>query len=334
MTGPKQSSGSSGGKSGGGSSKAPPAVLVISTEPFLLNQAEQDIIDQYVPAEYRDLNLKVTFGWETDLGSVIEFLQTLPFLGDRRLLVLREVQKLEDYKELVSYLKDPNPASTLLMTSSELKRSDAGYRSLSAQCEARELKRPHGKALTGWVRNQFKARGKEIDTGLCELLVQISGENLGLLATEIEKIVLGSGGNSSIEKADLDVSVPGGVEVIFNFLDALGDGDLSQALSSLKSLFENDNKAEYIIHMMAWHYRQLIRGKDLVRTGLSPGEAAVKMGKRFPAIKEKFTRHMRRVKDDDLVRAMNLLATGDLELKRGSLPEVTVLDRVVLELLC
>ncbi len=314
-------------------SKVQAAALIISPEPFLLSQAETDIVGRVVPPEFRDMNLMVTFGWETDLGSVVEFLQTLPFLGDRRLLVLREVQKLPDYKELVSYLKDPNPASMLLMTSSELKKSDAGYRALSAHCDASELKRPYGRALTGWVRGRFKEQSKDIDSTLCELLVQISGENLGLLATEINKIVLSSGESNSISREDLDVSVPGGVEVIFNFLDALGDGDSAKALTSLKSLFENDSKAEYIVHMMAWHYRQLIRGRDLVKSGLSPGDAAVKMGKRFPSMKEKFTRHMRRVKDDDLLRAMDVLAAGDLQLKRGSIPEVIVLDRMVLQLL-
>lgn len=332
MTSSKKSGGRTSRKSGSFSGKGP-AALLISSEPFLLHQEESRIVDQFIPPEYRDLNLRITFGWETDLGTVVEFLQTLPFLGEHRLLVLREVQKLEGYKELVSYLEDPNPASMLLMTSSELKKSDAGYRALSAHCESTELKRPYGRALTGWVGARFREQGKKIDPSLCELLVQISGDNLGLLATEIEKIVLSSGERAEVSREDLDVSVPGGVEVIFNFLDALGDGNLSKALSSLKSLFENDNRAEYIVHMMAWHYRQLMRGRDLVNSGLSPADAAVKMGKRFPGIKEKFTRHMRRVSDDDLVRALEVLAAGDLQLKRGSMPEVTVLDRMVLQLL-
>ncbi|MDT8396554.1 MAG: DNA polymerase III subunit delta [bacterium] len=312
---------------------APPAILFISPEPFLLAQAEQEAVHRLMPLENRDLNLLIAYGWETDLGTVVEFLQTLPFLGDRRLLVLREVNKLPDYKELTTYLKDPNPKSTLLMTSSELKRSDSGYRVLSPLCEASELKPPYGRSLAGWVRTRFRNQGKEIDNGLCELLVQISGENLGLLATEIDKVVLSAGDKGSIAEEDLDVSVPGGVEVIFNFLDALGDGDSSRALLSLKSLVDSDNAPEYIVHMMAWHYRQLIRGKDLVRSGLSPGEAALKMGKRYPKIREKFTRHMGRVNEDDLVRALDALATGDLELKRGSIPEAAVLDRMVLELL-
>jgi DNA polymerase-3 subunit delta len=309
------------------------ATLVISTEPYLLAQAERETIERLVPPESRDLNLKVLYGWETDLGTVVEFLQTLPFLGDRRVLVLREVHKLPDYKELTSYLKDPNPSSTLFMTSSGMKKSDSGYRTLSALCDASELRRPYGRSLMSWVRARFRSQGKEIEPAFCELLVQISGDNLGLLATEIDKIVLVSGDRGSIAEEDLDVSVPGGVEVIFNFLDALGDGDSSRALASLKTLLESDNPPEYIVHMMAWHYRQLIRGKDLVRSGLSAGEAAVKMGKRFPALKEKFTRHMRRVKDGDLVRALDVLAAGDLMLKRGRIPEVTVLDRMVLELL-
>ena len=310
-----------------------PAVLLISSEPFLLVEAEREMRDRLILPEERDLNYLQLYGWEARLADVLQFLQTMPFLGNRRLLVIREIHKFEEWKSLLGYLEDPNPASSLLMTSSELKKSNAQFKSLSSNCEASELRRPYGKALTGWVRNRFSSAGKSIDQELVEVLIQIIGDDLGILSTEIEKIVLSSGNRDAISRDDLSVSVPGGVEIIFNLLDALGDGNGARALASLKTLLMSDSPPEYIVHMMAWHYRQLLRGKELTTAGLSPGDAAVKMGKRYSGLKEKFARQIRRASQKNIVKALEVLSECDRELKRGQISSEVLLDRLVLELL-
>jgi DNA polymerase-3 subunit delta len=306
---------------------------MISSESFLLMEAEKDLRDRLIPEGERDLNSMMLYGWEANLGGVLEFLQTLPFLGNRRLLVIREIQKFEEWKHLVGYLKDPNPASLLLMTSSELKRSNAQFKTLSSHAETSELKRPYGKTLIKWVGDRFRKSGKSIDSELCEILIQIAGEDLGILATEIEKVVLSSGDGDRITQEDLSVSVPGGIEIVFNLLDALGDHNGSKAMSSLRALLMGDSPPEYLVHMMAWHYRQLLRGRELVKSGLSPAQAAVKMGKKYSGLKEKFARQVGRATENDLVRALEVLANYDRDLKRGQIPSGILLDRLVLELL-
>ena len=306
---------------------------MISPEPFLLLEAEKDLRDRLIPKGEQDLNFMIHYGWEAKLADILEFLQTLPFLGNRRLLVIREIQKLEGWKHLVDYLKDPNPASLLLMTSSELKRSSAPFKALSSFAEVSELRRPYGKALVKWVSDRFGKSGKSIDPRLSEILIQIVGEDLGIIATEIDKVVLSSGDGDQITQEDLSVSVPGGVEIVFNLLDALGDHNSSKAMSSLKTLLMNDSPPEYLVHMIAWHYRQLLRGKELEQSGLSPTQAAVKMGKKYSGLKEKFARQIGRATENDLVRALESLAHCDRNLKSGQIPSGVLLDRLVLELL-
>lgn len=306
---------------------------MISGEPFLLEEAERELKDRTIGLQEQDLNFMMLYGWEAKISDTLGFLQTLPFLGNHRLLVIREVHKFEEWKSLLDYLKDPNPASTLLMTSSELKRSSAQFKKLSACSDVRELKRLYGKGLLRWVEGRFSKAGKTIAPELSEMLVQIAGEELGILATEIEKVIVSSGDSPAITRDDLNVSVPGGVEIVFNFLDALGDNNGNRAMSSLKTLLMSDSPPEYLLHMMAWHYRQLLRAKELVSSGLSPSAAAVKMGKKYPSIKEKFARQVGRASEKDLVKALEVLADCDRELKRGQIPNGVLLDRLVLELL-
>lgn len=310
-----------------------PAYLFISSEPLLLNEAVDDLRDQAIPPENRDLNYLALYGWDAEIGTVLEFLQTIPFLADRRMLEIREVQKFSDWKKLLDYLKDPNPESCLVMTSSELQRKDTAFKSLSKHSSVSELKRPYTNALPGWVVKRFSTFGKKIDHDLARLLVMIVGSSLSSLSTEVEKLVLHAGERDVIEEADLDASLPGGVETVFSLLDAIGDGDGPHAMICLRRLMEAGTPPEQLVHMMARHYRQLIRGDVLLKSGMAPGDAAARLGIRYPNLQKKFSRQLGRAKDRDLESDLERLSVTDRLLKTSPIPEAVVMDRLLLDLL-
>jgi len=310
-----------------------PAYLFVSTEPLLLNEAVDNLRDRAVPMESRDLNYLVMYGWDAEIGTVIEFLQTMPFLADRRMLVIREIQKFPDWKKLLDYLKDPNPVSCLVMTSSELRKKDAAYRSISKHSTVSELKKPYTNALPGWVVKRFSEAGKTIDHDLARLLVMIAGSDLSSLSTEVQKVVLHAGERDVIEKADLDASLPGGVETIFSLLDAIGDGDGPQAMICLKRLMESGAAPEQLVHMLARHYRQLIRGDAFVKSGMTPADAAGKLGIRYPGLQKKFARQLGRANNRDIESDMERLSVTDRLLKTSPIPQDVVMEKLLLDLL-
>ena len=307
--------------------------LLISAELLLINEAVEELMELLIPREARDLNYLSVYGWDAEIGSVLEFLQTLPFLSDRRLLVIHEIQEFSDWKKLLDYLKDPNPSSFLLLTSSEMDKKSAVYRSFSRLVEVPKLSRPYGKSLTGWVVKRFRAAGKGISPELAGVLIEISGTVLSSLAMEVEKVSLHAGNRDTITRDDLNASLPGGVETVFSFLDALGEGKKSQAIVCLKRLLESGAPPEFLVHMTAAHYRKLIKGKELVGTGLQPIQAAVKVGIQYPNLQEKFARQLRRARERDLESDLKSLSVCDRHIKTGSLPNEVILDKLLLDLL-
>lgn len=310
-----------------------PAYLFISSEPLLLSEAVDDLRDRVVPAEGRELNYLVLYGWDAEIGTVMEFLQTLPFLGNRRMLVIKEIHKFPDWKKLLDYLEDPNPRSCLVMTSSELRRGDSAFRSISRHSSVSELKKPYAKALPGWVVKRFSASGKTIDHDLAHMLVMIAGSDLSSLSTEVEKVVLHAGERDVIEKADLNATLPGGIETVFSLLDAIGDGDGPHAMVCLKRLMESGAPPEQLIHMLARHYRQLMRGDALLKSGMKPGDAARKLGIRYPNLQKKFTRHLGRVESRDVESDMEKLSLADRLLKTSPVSQDVIMEMLVLDLL-
>ena len=309
------------------------AYLLMSTEPLLVQEKEEELTAAVVPEETRDLNLLTVYGWEAEIGPLVEFLQTMPFLAERRMLVVREIQKFGDWKMLIDYLKDPNPGSCLLMTSTELRRKDPVFRGLSPLVQTVELKKPYGDRMGRWAVDRFRSLDKEIDPDLAALLVEITGGSMSTLAAEIEKVSLYAGTRARIEPDDLTATIPGGVETVFSLIDAIGEGRWEKAMTCLRTLLDTGSRPEYLVHMLARHYRQLIRARSMVASGTPAGKAAEAQGIRFKGLKEKFTRQLGRVKNRDLIGDMERLAACDRELKTGRLPDDVVLDRLLLDLL-
>jgi DNA polymerase-3 subunit delta len=321
------------GKADTTSTSLPQATLIVSTESLLVQEAEDALRMRILPEDPGGMNHLSLYGWDADLGQVLEFLQTMPFLAERRLLVIREIQKFKDWKELVGYLKDPNPSSYLILTSTELRKKDAAYRTLSKHADLNEIRKPYSNAMSGWVVKRFRGLGKKIDSRLADVLVSVAGDNLAALAAEIDKVAIHSGDRDQVREEDLDVVMPGGVSTIFNLLDALGDGNKREALVALERIMETEGRPEMILAMIARHYRQLLRGQALVSRGKEPKAAARELGVAFPNLQEKFARHLRRADQAKLESALKAVSSCDLELKRGRVPGQLLLDRLTLELL-
>ncbi len=306
--------------------------LILSPEPLFLKEAEDQLVERVVPPESRDMNYLALYGWEAEPSMVEEFLQTLPFLADRRLLVLREVQSFSAWKRLVEYLKDPNPSSCLLMTSSELKKKDPLYKGVSSKTAVIERKKLYGPALVKWVISRFSSLGMEADEGIARTLIEVAGSGLMELSHEIEKISLFAGDRTAVQQTDLEATVPGGVESIFSLTDAVGEGNKPRAFKLLRTLIDNGNRPEFIVHMIVRHQRQLLRGKSFVSAGRTPREAAQEVGIRFPGLREKYAKQLERTTEEKLENRIKKISECDLKLKTSSIHDEILLDELLVNL--
>lgn len=310
-----------------------PAYLLLSPEPLFLREAEKELLDAVMSSQGREMNYLAVYGWEADATDALEFLQTMPFLSDRKLLVIREFHTFGDWKELLGYLEDPNPFSCLLLTSSEVKRNDSSCKVISRHAPVIERRRPYGAGLARWVVNRFAFLGMEADEDIARTMIDIAGTGLMELTSEIEKVSLYAGDRKVIQQSDLKATVPGGVENIFSLLDSVGERDSSRSLHLLRVLTDSGIRPEFILHMIARHYRQLLRGKVMVSGGMTPQAAAKKLGIRFAGLQKKFTKQLGMVQRSELERGIRELSRCDLKLKTGRIPEDILLDDLLVQLL-
>ena len=214
-----------------------PVYYLFGEDDFLKEQATRDLIEAAVDPATRDFNLEIRRASELDAEALDALLSTPPMLAERRVVVLREVDKLKKGARtlLDRYLTRPAHDTVLvLVTPSGAKAEKA----LSDRSTAVEYAPLTGDRLPRWVAYHAQhALGRSITPEAVTLLVEAVGGDLAQLAVELEK--LASYATETIDaRAVADVVGVRRGESLGDLLDAVAAKDASTALGLIPIILQ------------------------------------------------------------------------------------------------
>ena len=204
---------------------------------FLKDARVRELIETAIDPSTRDFNLEQRRGAELDAEGLDLLLSTPPMLAERRVVVVRDVDKLkkDPRKLLDSYLKRPAHDTVLLLVAPSGAKPD---RMLSDGSTAVEFAPLTGDRVPKWVAHQVETKlGRTITPDAISLLVQAVGEDLAQLAVELEKLASFSDGIIDETAVSAVVGVRRG-ESLSDLLDAIAGRDATQALALLPGVLQ------------------------------------------------------------------------------------------------
>jgi DNA polymerase-3 subunit delta len=224
--------------------------FLCSSETFFLEEALYSVVDTVVPVSQRDFNYDV-FNSSSSAQQIIDTSYSFPFLAARRLVVIRDFHQFsaQNVKILVPYLK--NPSETTCMTI--LSQKDP-KKSISADWRIFHL-RLRESDIPAWIRQRASMKGMKISASAVDHLLESLGPDIGLLASEIEKLYVS--GLKNIEDRDI-ISGTGMMKEYtpFNLIDAITAGKRTKAFKILRSLLaKKSSDATAVLGPLNWHYR-------------------------------------------------------------------------------
>jgi DNA polymerase-3 subunit delta len=244
------------------------------------------------------------------------------FAGGARLVLLDEVErwKAADVKSIAAYLDDPNPDSVLALVGDVKADSPLG-KAIAKRGEvlAYDVTK---RALPGWVREQFRRVGAEADEEACRTLVELVGENLDELATEVDKLATWAAGEP-IGAREVELLATGRAETpIFALTDAWGRRDVRGVLAACEALLDRSDRSRRdelarIAGSMASHVARVRACQALAVEGVRPRDAAGTL-KLHPFAAEKAFAQAANFTADELGSAVVRLAELDHAVKGGS----------------
>ncbi len=312
-----------------------PVYLFFGDEGFLVQECVDLLIAKTVDPGSRDFNFNTVYCKGTSGPEIVNLCQTLPFMAERRLVIAKEVEALKaaDLETLTVYLRDPSPATCLVMIANQPRfDKKAVISAVESHGAATRFFPLLDREMLPWIEDRVHARGLTIDRDGAQFVWQGLGNDLQTISNELEKVLIAVKDRKRVTLDDVKGVVGDFREYTsFDLADAVGKKNREKAFVILGKLIQEGEQPVALLASLSWNFRRLMRAKSLEASGMAYNEIKRKLGVIFHQ-STSFQEQMRSYTVADLTRAFDVLLYADRSLKSGGIGGRLVLERAVLRL--
>lgn len=283
-----------------------PIYILYGTETHLMEQMLAHLKKYTLTGGHDDMNY-VTFDLEqTPVEELIQEAETMPFLGEKRLIVgynatfLTAVRRKEPVshrlERLTDYAENPLASSVIVLTvhHDKLDERKKLVKQLKASGQAVRFSPLGPRELTAWIQRQATSYGVRIAPEAAERLVQHAGNDLRLLEKECAKLAIHAGEGGTVTTEDIALMTPRALEEnIFKLVDHLGKKQTGEALAVFYDLLKKREEPIRILSLIARQFRIMLQVKELGGAGRTQKQIASALGLHPYAVKIALKQHSR-----------------------------------------
>ncbi len=167
-----------------------PVYLLHGDEDYYIDKVSQFILDNSLRPEERDFNFDLRYGADARANDIINIARQFPMMADRRVVMVREFQSLQNKDVLVSYVQNPMP-STILILCHKHGTMD-GRKGLVAEIKkygvVMESKHVYDNMLPSFVTQYAQEQKLNIEQQAIQMLCEHVGSDLTRMTSEIDKL--------------------------------------------------------------------------------------------------------------------------------------------------
>lgn len=308
--------------------------VVYGDDLYLRRESVDALARGLLGGEPDDLALTRFAGEKAGLADVLDELRTLPFLVARRVVIVEDADPfVSAHRKELEALADgrPTPGALILVVKTWPSNTKLA-KAVAKGGMAVECKAPDERELPQWLVPFARSRSSvKLHPAAAQLLVELVGPDIGLLATEVEKLAVSVGERKEIGREDVAKLVGAGrVEKVWTALDAATTGRGGEALADLDKLMASGEHPVGLLAAMASSLRKLHHAGQL-RRARRDLDAACRESGAFPAARVRDQHAHLGPRRVDALPA--LLLKADLDLKGStSLPPEAVLEQLIVRL--
>jgi len=316
--------------------KTPGLIYVIAgKEASLLNARCQELLEKLLEPSERATGLFSAEAAVVSASEVLDELRTAPFLTERRVVVVKGADKFisENRQLLEKYFDKPCPTGTFVLTvtnwdaRTKLAKKLPRVGKLISVTQPKPWQLPH--RLIEYARD---AHGKNLTKDAAELLIELTGDTLPRLYSEIDKLATFADTEKVIHVRHIE-SLIGHNRIFgaFSVIDACLAGNVARAVDRLRNMFAEDRTAEYsVVGAFAFHFRRMFNAKVLLEKGVRPDEIAKRL--RIWGNKDSFFAQLRKMTLKQIGDNLQQLAATDYATKTGRTKAEVAVEQLVLKL--
>jgi DNA polymerase III subunit delta len=287
-------------------------------------------------ARLGDEALEVLNGAEANGADAVAACNAMGLFGSEggRLVVVESVERwtAEDAAAVVEYAEAPTPGSVLALVADEAMKTKVLADACAKRGRVLVFDVPKPRDLPGWIHQQFERLGTPVDRDAARALVEIAGDDVACLSTEVEKLAAWAAGEP-VTRADVErLAVPSHDAPGWALTDAWGARSVPALLAACEVELERDAQPFVIASRLASQVALIRAARALADQGLSTKEIGKRLRRHEFRIRKALA-HAENYSPEELDAATIRLAELDAALKGASrLAGELELNRALIEL--
>lgn len=325
-----------------------PVIYILHGEDeFAIEEFITGIVAKMGEASTAEMNTTRLDGKSFTIDSLVSTTHAMPFLADRRLVILTdplgEMKSPQAREKFKTTLESIPPTTGLVLYISRPLVSERDKRrgvkhwlqewgaDQEGRVYIREFKLPEPNEMVRWIQTKAVELGGEFSREAARQLADYVLNDPRLATQEIHKLLAYVNYSRQVEPDDVIRLTPyAGEADVFKMVDALGNQDGTVATRMLHRLMEVDDPLR-LFGMVVRQFRMLIQTRELLDAGHGEGIIAREL-KTYPFIARKLVGQTRNFSIVTLEEIYHRLLDVDEAIKTGQMDGDVALDTLITSL--
>lgn len=249
--------------------------LLYGEETYLKLQYKNKLIKALVE-EGDTMNYHCFSGKGQNIREIIDLSETMPFFAERRVILLEDTGFFKNKSpELTEYLAQLPEYICMIFVESEVDKRNTSYKVIKNVGYIAEFQVQNEKTLGRWAAAILGKEGKRITQKDMDLLLMRTGTDMGMIHSELEKLIAYTGERDTITTRDImEITTTQIQNKIFDMVRAVTEHDQKKALDLYYDLLALKEPSMRILFLLSKQYRQLFQVKRMQELGMAQPEIA------------------------------------------------------------
>ncbi len=198
---------------------------------------------------------------ESNIDNVLDECSYFSLLNEEKIVIVNNFKIDANSKPLEKYLKNPNPATKLILITNSIDKRSAIYKLIKEKGTIIEINELKPSELTSKINSYAKKEGVMIDYLAVNKLIDYNLNNYDLILSEIDKLKLIKNKITKEDIIDYGSKIIG--EENFALCDAITTKNKEETSKLLNDFIQNKEEVTPFIALLASSYRIILAVKSL-----------------------------------------------------------------------
>lgn len=322
--------------------------LFTGGEKYLIDLAYKTLEKKMVDPNFKSLNLTTFHDKDFDLAKFQDAVETLPFMAEKRLVVVKEplflgTQKKgtskEEEESVLQCISNLPDQVCVIFLSSKVDARKKLVKTIKKQGEHFQFDPLQENELLRWIKGKISKGKIEVDASTINYFVanmDYLGRNrsktLFDVENEVNKLIQYTKNKGRVTQEDIDQITSKSFENdIFKVMDAIEKKNQRDGLRRMDELIQQGEPVLKILATLSNQMKNVLKVKELSGKGYTSKAIAKRIGI-HPFVATKSLKQSRNYSEKQLIGFINYITNIDAKIKSGQIEDLLGIELIVLEL--